>query len=63
MIHSPGQDLAPSPPWRVASGLMSLISRHFFINQTFLRGIDLEVLLPNNVSNIVQDKSIIKTIF
>jgi hypothetical protein len=19
-IHSPGQDLAPSPPWRVASG-------------------------------------------
>jgi hypothetical protein len=32
-IHSPGQDLAPSPPWRVASGSLSLISRRFFINQ------------------------------
>ena len=40
MIHSPGQDLAPSLFWRVASGLMSLISRHFFINQTLLRGYD-----------------------
>jgi hypothetical protein len=39
-IHSPGQDLAPSPPWRVASGSLSLISRRFFINQNLLRGND-----------------------
>jgi len=39
-IHSPGQDLAPSPPWRVASGSLSLISRRFFINQNLLRGDD-----------------------
>jgi hypothetical protein len=36
-IHSPGQDLAPSPLWRVASGSLSLISRRFFINQNLLR--------------------------
>jgi len=39
-IHSPGQDLAPSPLWRVASGSLSLISRRFFINQNLLRGND-----------------------
>jgi hypothetical protein len=39
-IHSPGQDLAPSPFWRVASGSLSLISRRFFINQNLLRGND-----------------------
>lgn len=53
--YSPGQELAPSPPWRVASGFSSLISRRFFINQNpFLKGIDRLVLLPNNVSNIEQ---------
>jgi len=31
--YLPGQELAPSPPWRVASGSLSLISRRFFINQ------------------------------
>jgi hypothetical protein len=31
--YFPGQELAPSPNWRVASGLLSLISRRFFINQ------------------------------
>ncbi len=32
--YFPGQELAPSPLRRVASGLQSLISRHFFINQS-----------------------------
>jgi len=30
--YLPGQELAPSPLWRVASGSLSLISRRFFIN-------------------------------
>ena len=38
--YSPGQELAPSPPWRVASGYSSLISRRFFINQNPCEGID-----------------------
>jgi len=51
--YSPGQELAPSPPWRVASGSSSLISRRFFINQNPCEGkLIVVVLLPNNVSNI-----------
>jgi len=41
-IHSPGQDLAPSPPWRVASGSLSLISRRFFINQNLFEEVMIE---------------------
>jgi hypothetical protein len=41
-IHSPGQDLAPSPPWRVASGSLSLISRRFFINQNLFKEVMIE---------------------
>ncbi len=37
---SPGQELAPSKPFRVASGSSSLISRRFFINQNPFEGID-----------------------
>jgi hypothetical protein len=51
-IHSPGQDLAPSPPWRVASGSLSLISRHFFINQNPFEEVMIGVFLPNNIANI-----------
>jgi hypothetical protein len=49
--YFPGQELAPSPNWRVASGLLSLISRRFFINQN-LCGVMIVVLLPNIVANI-----------
>src|ERR1700761_2810757 len=55
-IHSPGQELAPSPPWRVASGSLSLISRRFFINQNPFEVLIL-VSLPNNVANIVHIKA------
>jgi hypothetical protein len=55
-IHSPGQELAPSPPWRVASGSLSLISRRFFINQNPFEELIL-VFLPNNVANIVHVKA------
>jgi hypothetical protein len=50
--YSPGQELAPSTPCRVASGSSSLISRRFFINQNPCEGKLIMVLLPNNVSNI-----------
>jgi hypothetical protein len=40
VYYSPGQELAPSPFWRVASGFSSLISRRFFINQNPCEGID-----------------------
>jgi hypothetical protein len=36
--YSPGQELAPSTPCRVASGSLSLISRRFFINQNPCEG-------------------------
>jgi hypothetical protein len=42
----PGQELAPSPPWRVASGSLSLISRRFFINQNPYEGKLIKVSLP-----------------
>lgn len=38
--YLPGKELAPSPPWRVASGSLSLISRRFFINHNLLEGND-----------------------
>ena len=59
-IHSPGQDLAPSPPWRVASGSLSLISRRFFINQNLFEEVMIEVLLPNIVANIAHRKVILQ---
>jgi len=61
--YSPGQELAPSTPCRVASGSMSLISRRFFINQNPYEGKLIVVLLPNNVSNIGQYRFIIQIIF
>ena len=62
-INSPGQDLAPSPLRRVASGSLSLISRRFFINQNLLRGNDRKVLLPNIVAKIEDIKSILQIKF
>jgi len=62
-IHSPGQDLAPSPPWRVASGSLSLISRRFFINQNLFEEVMIEVLLPNIVANIAHRKVILQIKF
>lgn len=38
--YLPGQELAPSPIRRVASGSLSLISRRFFINQNLPGGYD-----------------------